>query len=113
MKEIKVIIQPHMLNKVLDALHNFEHFPGVTVSDCQGQGRGRGAGGHYEATPETIFLAKKVKLEIFCADNVCDHLVSVIQKAAHTGRAGDGVLVVGEVARVLKLRTGEENEKAV
>lgn len=113
MKEIKVIIQPHMLNKVLDALHNCEHFPGVTISDCQGQGQGRGAGGHYEATPETIFLAKKVKLEIFCADAVCDHLVEVIRKAAHTGRAGDGILVVRELSRVLKLRSGAENEEAV
>lgn len=113
MKEIKVIIQPHMLNKVLDALHNCEHFPGVTISDCQGQGRGRGAGGQFEATPETIFLAKKVKLEMFCSDDVCDHLVSVLQKAAHTGRPGDGILVVRELSRVLKLRTAEENDKAL
>lgn len=46
MKEIKAIIQPHMLTRVMDALHALPHFPGVTVSDCQGQGRGRGAGGH-------------------------------------------------------------------
>jgi nitrogen regulatory protein P-II 1 len=52
MKEIKAIIQPHMLGKVMDALHALPHFPGATVSDCQGQGRGRGTGGHFEATSE-------------------------------------------------------------
>ena len=113
MKEIKVIIQPHMLNKVLDALHGCEHFPGVTISDCQGQGRGRGAGGHFEPTPDTIFLAKKVKLEMFCSDDVSDHLIGVIRKAAHTGRPGDGILVVRDLSHVLKLRTGEENDKAL
>jgi nitrogen regulatory protein P-II 1 len=113
MKEIKAIIQPHMLSKVLDALHNCEHFPGITISDCQGQSRGRGPGGQYQATPETIFLAKKVKLELFCTDDVCDHVVKVIQNAAHTGRPGDGILVVRELVRVLKLRTAEENDKAL
>jgi nitrogen regulatory protein PII len=38
MKEIKAIIQPHMLTKVMEALHALPHFPGITISDCRGQG---------------------------------------------------------------------------
>lgn len=113
MKEIKAIVQPHMLAKVMDALHNCEHFPGATISDCQGQGRGRGRGGHYEATQETIFFAKKVKLEIYCSDGVCDHLVDVIRKAAHTGNAGDGLIAVADLSRVARIRTGQEQDEAV
>jgi nitrogen regulatory protein P-II 1 len=113
MREIKAIIQPHMLSKVMDALHACEHFPGATVSDCQGQGRGRGAGGHYEATQETIFLAKKVKLEILCSDATSDHLVQVIQRAAHTGNPGDGIIMVADVCRVVRVRSGEEHDNAV
>lgn len=113
MKEIRAIIQPHMLTKVMDALHNCEHFPGATISDCQGQGRGRGGGGHYVATQDTIFFAKKVRLEILCADSVCDHLVGVIGTAAHTGNSGDGVISVSEVGRVLRIRSGKEQEEAV
>ena len=113
MKEIKTIIQPHMLNRVLDALHACEHFPGVTISDCQGQGRGRGKGGHYEATDDTIFFAKKVKLEMTCTDTVCDHLVAVIRKAAHTGNPGDGLITVAAVDRVLRIRTDEIQDDAV
>ena len=55
MKEIKAIIQPHVLTRVMEALHSLPHFPGVTVNDCQGQGRGRGSGGSYlpnEESPE-------------------------------------------------------------
>ena len=113
MKEIKAILQPHMLTKVMDALHNCEHFPGVTISDCQGQGRGRGGGGHYVATQETIFFAKKVRVEILCADAVCDHRVEVIQKAAHTGNSGDGIVSVADIARVVRVRTGKEQDEAV
>ena len=113
MKEIKAIIQPHMLPKVMDALHAVTHFPGATVSDCQGHGRGRGRGGHFEATQETIFYAKKVKLELFCSDSACDELVAVIQRAAHTGNPGDGIVMVGDLDRVVRIRSGEEQDEAV
>lgn len=113
MKEIKALIRPHMLSKALEALHTLPHFPGVTVSDCQGQGRGRGAGGRYEAMEETIYLAKMTKLELFCADEVCDGIVDAIRKAAHTGLADDGLIAVIDLPRVISIRTGQEGEKAV
>lgn len=113
MKVIKAIIQPHMLTKVMGALHACEHFPGATISDCQGQSRGRGKGGQYEATAETIFFAKKVNLEIFCSDGACDHLVGVIRKAARTGNPGDGLIAVADLSRVARIRTGQEQDEAV
>jgi nitrogen regulatory protein P-II 1 len=113
MKEIKVIIQPHMLQKVMDAMHALPHFPGVTVSDCQGQGRGRGKGGHFEPTNETIFFTKKLKLEVFCADAQADEVIQTIQQAAHTGNAGDGIIMVADLSRVIRIRTGGEQEQAV
>ena len=113
MKEIKAIIQPHMLARVMDALHQFPHFPGATVSDCQGQGRGLGRGGHFEPTEETIFLAKKVKLELFCSNEICDDLVKVIQTHAHTGNPGDGVIMVVDLDRVVRIRSGQQQDEAV
>lgn len=113
MKEIKAIIQPHMLEKVMDALHDLPHFPGVTVSDCQGQGRGRGSGGHYEATEASIFLTKMAKLELFCSDSQCDELISIIQNAAHTGNPGDGVITVADLPRVIRVRNGQDQDNAV
>lgn len=113
MKEIKALIRPHMLAKVMDALHGLPRFPGVTVSDCQGQGRGRGSAGRYEATEETIYFAKMTKLELFCADEICDGIVQAIRQAAHTGSPDDGVIAVMDLLRVVSIRTGEEQEKAV
>lgn len=113
MKEIKALIRPHMLAKVMDALHGLPNFPGVTVSECKGQGRGRGSAGGYEATEETIYFAKVTKLELFCADEICDGIVQAIRQAAHTGSPDDGVITVIDVSRVVSIRTGEEQEKAV
>lgn len=113
MKEIKALIRPHMLSKVMEALHALPNFPGVTVSDCHGQGRGRGAGGRYEAMEETIYFAKMTKLELFCADEVCDSIVDAIRKAAHTGLADDGLVAVIDLSQLISIRTGEEGEKAV
>jgi nitrogen regulatory protein P-II 1 len=113
MKEIKAVLQPHMLNRVMAALHVLPHFPGATVSDCQGQGRGRGRDGHFIADDETIFFSKKCKLEIFCADAVCDEIVLTIQRAAHTGNRGDGVIMVADTPRVIRIRTGEDQEESV
>ena len=113
MKEIKAIIQPHMLDKVMDALRMLPHFPGVTVSPCKGQGRGRGKGGKYLATSESIFFKERTKLEIFCDDAISDELVELIRKTAHTGNPGDGVIMVADLPRVVRIRTGQEHGEAV
>ena len=113
MKEIKAIIQPHMLMKVMQALHALPHFPGVTVSDCQGQGRGRGTGGQFQATQESVFFTKKLKLEMFCADAIADELIALIQRNAHTGNPGDGVIMVADLPRVVRIRTGQEQDEAL
>ena len=113
MKEVKAIVQPHMLERVMKALHAFPHFPGVTVSDCQGQGRGRGSGGRFESTQETVFFKKMTKVELFCSDAIADEVIGAIQRAAHTGNPGDGVIMVADLARVVRIRSGETQDEAV
>lgn len=113
MKAIQAIIQRHMLTKVMDALHAFPHFPGITLSDCVGQGRGCGSGGHYVATEETIGVAKMVKLGMLCSDANCDELLRVIAQTAHTDNPGDGIVMVADVPPVVRIRTGQEQDEAV
>ena len=113
MKEIKAIIQPHMLNKVMRALHALPHFPGVTISNCNGQGRGRGEQGQYIPTEYDIELHDRTRIEIFCSEDTCDELITIIQQTAHTGNAGDGIIMVADLPRVIRIRTGEEQRDAV
>jgi len=113
MKEIKAIIDPGMLYRVMDALHNQPHFPGVTVSDAQGQGRGRGPGHRYVSTGNALAFSRKLRLEIACSDSMCADLVSVIRKAAHIADAGHGVIIVNNIDNVIRLSSGEEQDDAV
>ncbi|MDO8539661.1 MAG: P-II family nitrogen regulator [Opitutaceae bacterium] len=114
MKEITAIIQPHTLSHVVEALHALPHFPGLTVFDnVHGQGRGRGAGGAFLLTEHNINFHKKVLLLIACDDALADAVVVAIAAHARTGNTGDGIIVVKDATRVIRIRTGETAGQAV
>ena len=99
MKEIKAIIQPFLLDRVLDALHEIEGLPGVTVSEARAVSTSRG---HYEQVLKT-------KLEIMAPDALVEAVVEAIQKSAHTGNPGDGGIFVIPVETTVRIRTGERS----
>ena len=114
MKEIKAIIKPFMLSKVMDALHRIEDLPGVTVSDIRGFGKSRGR----EEAPHKIIedlveYVPKAKLEIVVEDRMVEQVVQTIMEHAHTGTLGDGKIFIYPVEEVYKIRTGEQGRAAV
>ncbi|MBX7149563.1 P-II family nitrogen regulator [bacterium] len=116
MKEIKAIIQPFMLAKVIDALKEIPNMPGVTVSEVKGFGRGRAenvAEGSDSVNEWGVMFVLKVKLETVVADEMADQVVETIQKNAYTGNIGDGKIFVYEVQKVVKIRTGDAGKKAI
>ncbi len=113
MKEIRAIIQPHMLSNVVRALHALPHFPGLTITDARGQGRGRGAGGSFKVTEDDIDYHRKLVLTIVSSDDQVESVTDAIRQAAHTGRQGDGIIIVGSLDAVLRIRSGESQDDAV
>lgn len=113
MKYITAMIQPHMLRNIIKGLHECKHYPGMTVSNCDGDGRGRGSDGHYITNVDSLFLKPRKRIEILCSDDVCDDLVETIRASAHTGNSGDGVIAVTEMSRVVRIHTGQEQDKAL
>ena len=113
MKEIRAIVQPHMLDRVVRALHELPHFPGLTLQPADGQSRGRGPQGAYLGDEEGVPYHKKAIVEIVCDDASADGFVETIRAAAHTGRPGDGMIFVSDITRVVRIRTGEEQERAL
>ncbi len=55
----------------------------------------------------------KVKIELVLADEQVDGCINAITAAARTGKIGDGKIFVSEVTRVVRIRTGEEDESAI
>lgn len=113
MKKIKAIIQPHMASKVVRALHELPHFPGLTVTKAHGQGRGRGVGGAFKITEDDIDYNPKTVLEIISNDELATSIVETIQRVAHTGNTGDGIISVTDLSCVIRIRSGETQERAV
>lgn len=113
MKEIKAILQPHIVSRVVRALHELPHFPGLTLSDARGQGRGRGAGGSFKLTEDDIEYHRKVIMEVVCNDDLAAGIAETIRQLAHTGNKSDGIILISELCEVIRIRTGEKQQHAV
>lgn len=113
MKEVKAVIQPHMMDRVIKALHELPHFPGMTIFEVSGQGRGRGEGGAYLPTEETIFYERRKLIEIVCADEAAESIAEAICRSARTGMRGDGLILITDIPAVIRIRSGERQDAAL
>ena len=113
MKEIKAIIQPFLLSRVVEALKEIPGLPGVTVSEVHGFGRARAVGSPDTVVDGAVEYVKKSKLETVVPDQLVETVVQTIRDKAHTGNPGDGKIFVYEVDDVIRIRTGEHGEGGI
>lgn len=112
MKKIEAIIKPFKLEEVKDALGE-EGIEGMTVSEVKGFGRQKGHTELYRGAEYVVDFLPKVKLEIVLDDALVERAIEAIQRAAHTGRIGDGKIFVTAVEEAIRIRTGERGVEAV
>ena len=112
MKKIEAIIKPFKLDDVREALADIK-ITGMTVTEVKGFGRQKGHTELYRGAEYMVDFLPKVKLEIIVGDELVERCVEAIMKTAQTGRIGDGKIFVFEVERVVRIRTGEEDEDAI
>ncbi|MGX2950004.1 nitrogen regulatory protein P-II [Ursidibacter arcticus] len=112
MKKIEAIIKPFKLDDVREALTDVG-ITGMTVTEVKGFGRQKGHTELYRGAEYAIDFLPKVKLEIIVSDEQVDECIETIIDTAQTGKIGDGKIFVYDVERVIRIRTGEENEEAI
>ena len=112
MKKITAIINPFKLDDVREAL-SAKGISGLTVSEVKGFGRQKGHTELYRGAEYVVDFLPKAKLEIVVKDEDLDSCIEAIVQGAHTGKIGDGKIFVTTVERVIRIRTGEENDDAV
>ena len=112
MKKIEAIIKPFKLDEVKDALNEIG-IKGITVVEAKGFGRQKGHTELYRGAEYVVDFLPKVKLEVVIEDALLERAIEAIQRAAQTGRIGDGKIFVSEVADVIRIRTGESGALAV
>ncbi|MFV0447518.1 MAG: nitrogen regulatory protein P-II [Vibrio sp.] len=112
MKKIEAIIKPFKLDDVREALAEVG-ITGMTVSEVKGFGRQKGHTELYRGAEYMVDFLPKVKLEIVVNEDVVDQCVDTIIETAQTGKIGDGKIFITDIERVIRIRTGEEDEDAV
>ena len=112
MKKVEAIIKPFKLDEVKEALSAIG-VQGLTVTEIKGFGRQKGHTELYRGAEYVVDFLPKVKLEIIATDEKVADVVGAIEKAAKTGRIGDGKIFVMPVEEIIRIRTGERGSDAI
>jgi len=112
MKKIEAIIKPFKLDEVKEALQEIG-LQGITVIEAKGFGRQKGHTELYRGAEYVVDFLPKVKIEVVLGDEMLAKALEAIQKAAKTGRIGDGKIFVSTVEEAIRIRTGETGTDAI
>ncbi|MDX9715092.1 MAG: P-II family nitrogen regulator [Dissulfurispiraceae bacterium] len=112
MKKIEAIIKPFKLDDVKDSLNEIG-IQGMTVTEVKGFGRQKGHTELYRGAEYVVDFIPKIKIEVVVSNLIADKAVDVIEKAAKTGKIGDGKIFIYNVEDAVRIRTGERGEATV
>ena len=112
MKRIEAVIKPFKLEDVKDALAQ-AGITGMTVSDVKGYGRQQGHSELYRGAEYVVDFLPKIKLDLVVSSEDVDKTVEIIVNSAKTGKIGDGKIFVSAIEKIVRIRTGEEDEEAI
>lgn len=112
MKRIEAVIRPSKLDEVKEALSAIG-VQGMTVLEVKGFGRTGGRKEVYRGSAYVVDFVPKVRVEIVAADGLVASILDVVEKAAKTGKIGDGKIFVTDVVEAVRIRTGERGDGAV
>ena len=112
MYKVAIIAKLSRFDKLKKALNELG-VTGMTVTQVMGCGIQKGAGEYYRGVEMDATLLPKVKIEVVVNRIPVDEVIATAKKALYTGHIGDGKIFVFHVARVVKIRTGEEDGNAL
>ena len=112
MKKVEAIRKPFTLDEVKDALAEVG-IQGMTVTEVKGFGRTGGKKEVYRGSAYVVDFVPKVKVEIVVPDGMVWDVINAVERAAKTGRIGDGKIFVTPVEEAVRIRTGERGEDAI
>ena len=93
MKMVVAIIKPFKLDEVREALSAIG-VQGITVTEVKGFGRQKGHTELYRGAEYVVDFLPKIKLEAAIKSDMLDQVMEAIEKAANTGKIGDGKIFV-------------------
>ena len=113
MKRIIAMVRPALREDVIYALHQVEDFPGASMSEVKKVRRGILQKNKEDREPLSLDFPVYVRFEIICRNSLVPLLVETIRANAHTGKAGDGKIIVSSVESALRICNGQEDKEAL
>jgi Nitrogen regulatory protein PII len=112
MKKVETVIRTDKFEAVKNALAT-QGFTSLTTYEVKGRGKQSGiietVGGHQVRAD----LLPKTKIEVVAEDADVEVIIDIIIANAATGTIGDGKIFVSPIDQVVRIRTKEENSKAL
>ncbi len=112
MKMVTAIVKPFKLEEVREALAAVG-VQGITVTEVKGFGRQKGHTELYRGAEYVVDFIPKMKLELAVEEALLPRVIEAIERAARTGRIGDGKIFVAPLEEVVRIRTGETGRQAL
>jgi len=112
MKLIIAIIRPFKLDNVREALAQLG-VSGLTVTEVKGFGRQKGHTELYRGAEYAVDFLPKLKVETAVNEALVDRAIEVIIESSRTDKVGDGKIFVLPLDRVVRIRTGEQDDFAL
>ena len=112
MKKIEAIIRPTKLEEVKASLEN-AGFNSLTIVDVKGRGQQKGIIQQWRGQEYRVDTLPKLKIDLIVNDEDVDKAIDIIVSSARTGNIGDGKIFVLPVEKVIRIRTGERDGKAI
>ena len=112
MHKVSIICKLAKFDALKQALNDLG-VTGMTMTQVMGCGLQKGSTEKYRGAVVDSTLLPKVKVEVIISKISVDSLIEAAKKALYTGHIGDGKIFVYNVARVVKVRTGEEDYDAL
>lgn len=112
MKFVSAIIKPFKLDEVREALSAIG-VQGITVTEVKGFGRQKGHTELYRGAEYVVDFLPKMRIDVALKAELLEQVIEAIEKAANTGKIGDGKIFVFDLERVIRIRTGETDAAAL
>ena len=112
MKFISAIIKPFKLDEVREALSGIG-VQGITVTEVKGFGRQKGHTELYRGAEYVVDFLPKVRIDVAVKSDLLERAIEAIEKAANTGKIGDGKIFVFPLEQAIRIRTGEVGAEAL
>jgi len=106
MVKIEAIIKPFRLTEVQEALVGMG-IQGMTVMEVKGFGRQKGHVELYRGAEYSVDFVPKLLMTLVVPQSQANEVMKTIEKAAYTGKIGDGKIFVSRIEEAMRIRTGE------